>query len=328
MDEKKSPKTVSNRKQEISELNLPFDADFLREQIVESSKHYLALSKVLEINFEWQKPFIENIVRDLNNTSRIYSSFFENGSLIKQARIIQEKLNDTLKNVAQTCVALAPPQITYIPSHSGYREIYIAPTPAPNHAEIITEEAIEKISLRVFERIEEKKLISEYQEKPRAKNRLTFPEEKKWDALTLAFINEFDIDIYSGKKFIKKVSHEAIGFIRKNTKDKKYDRTWEFLSKLSTFQGKEDICAPTTEEMSRALNVSDGALHKIKSNLCIGLKEVFPNAENEPFFEYSEYEYYKPCFTLKPIPLLRGDGEVHQNSSGYNEEPPEDPVDY
>ena len=56
----------------------------------------------------------------------------------------------------------------------------------------------------------------------------------------------------------------------------------------------------------------------------MSLKEIFPNIEGEPFFNYEEYRYYKTRFKLEPMPLLRGDGTARLLASGYSEEPPGD----
>jgi len=310
-------KTVQISVPDLSPINLDLIKSSMKQVVETLNKQ----APMLDNMFKQQMPMLQEIVKRANEDFKKYHVMMENLGVadrlieIEKERIRMEKF--VINFIEQS-------KIFYV---SRTEHLIVPSRTHEKHYDDkinLDDQTIKKIADILFEKLEEKKENSISKENLHSRNRLTFPDEKHWDALRLEFVNEFDVEIYSGKTFIKKVSHEDIGFVKKNTKDKKYDRSWDFLYKLSAFQGRENECAPNTKEMSRVLSVSDSTLHKIKSNLCMSLKEIFPNIEGEPFFNYEEYRYYKTRFKLEPMPLLRGDGNARLLASGYSEEPPGD----
>jgi hypothetical protein len=141
------------------------------------------------------------------------------------------------------------------------------------------------------------------------------PTGLKWDDVQMKFENEFDIVIYIKKKFYKKISNVEMGFFRGKTKSKLPTREWCFLLLLSVIQEQKENEA-TAERMAVTLSsytdsqINKNNCEKIKSKLSYKLNDLFGISE-DPFFRYSNLGYYKTKFQLKPIPSIRGKGEIY-----------------
>ena len=149
---------------------------------------------------------------------------------------------------------------------------------------------------------------------------IKLPQNTKWEEITIKFKDPFEVEIFKKKTFIERVDYIKLRFCS-GEKNKKPDRQWQFLILLSLLQGKNQKNA-TISEMATSLSkylgkkISANNCETIKKNLSIQLAESFGIDRNDdPFYDYNKCGcYYKPMFTLKPVPNMRG---VHGNGDVY-----------
>lgn len=145
-----------------------------------------------------------------------------------------------------------------------------------------------------------------------------------WDDIEIKLKDPFEIEVFKNKKFIEQIDYIKLRFDT-GIKNKKPDRQWQFLILLSLLQGKNEKKA-TNKEMAESMSeklgreISVNNCETIKKNLSKKLSKIF-GIDDDPFYTYKEHGYYKPKFTLKPIPILRGDGEVYiTHKKEFNDE--------
>ena len=160
-----------------------------------------------------------------------------------------------------------------------------------------------------------KELSSEKQKGEEVKPSIKLPANTLWEDIKIRFKNQYDIEIYVKGKFLEKTSNDKMGLCK--AEDKKPDRRWEFLQKLSTFSISKSV-KPTVEDIAYSLKVKKDNCMKIKEKLSKKLQENFGIYE-DAFYSYKDRGFYQTRFELKPEPELRGNGEVYRQASGYND---------
>lgn len=149
--------------------------------------------------------------------------------------------------------------------------------------------------------------------------KLSFPEPVQWDKVTLKIKDgERDMDISYDKKHIKTVDYIDLGFYS-GAKQKKTDRTWQFLIALSTLSATDSRRATPTNLKEMFVvppKVSSENVQQIKRQLVKRLCGLFVTDE-DPFHEYRGY--YFPKFQILPEPGLRTK-ELWPQGGKFNDE--------
>jgi hypothetical protein len=96
---------------------------------------------------------------------------------------------------------------------------------------------------------------------------------------------------------------------------------WHLLIVLSAIQEldekratKENLTSSLSKEMGK--KISNIECEKIKSKLSRQLQKLF-GIDDEPFYPYKDYNFYKTKFRLRPLPDIRGSGEPFIAKSRY-----------
>ncbi|MFA5360123.1 MAG: hypothetical protein WC349_04170 [Patescibacteria group bacterium] len=134
---------------------------------------------------------------------------------------------------------------------------------------------------------------------------IKLPPNTDWEDMTIELVNDYDVEIYVKGKFFCKSNNEKMNFFKKNSKNKKSNEAWNFFKELSANNGKL-IRKPIVSEKAAQ---DDEKYRKRKEKLSILLKECF-GKNDDPFDKDAGVGIYKVRFTLKPIPILRGNGEL------------------
>ncbi len=167
-----------------------------------------------------------------------------------------------------------------------------------------------------------KKAISEkkFESKNSVNKNKILLQANNWEEVEIKFKDKFTIEIYINENHVKTIDYEEIGFCGKG-KDKKPNAQWNFLYRFSGINSfkKEEA---TKQSMVSSLEKKEANIDKIKSKLSKKLKELF-GLNDDPFYIYKDYGYYNPKFKIKPIPKVRGDGELYDFTGQYN-----DNIDY
>jgi hypothetical protein len=162
------------------------------------------------------------------------------------------------------------------------------------------------------------------------------PENFGWADVEIKFIDENKIAISIKGKFITSGDHKKFGFAK--NKDKVPNISWELLKKLSVLLDYEDeedkkkdwknkkdkINKANDELVNRKINptkyqlkkffqsrnplakeLKEETVEKHKSNLDKALRQLFSLSGISAFYDYSQYGYYRPIFTLRPYTILR-----------------------
>ncbi len=162
--------------------------------------------------------------------------------------------------------------------------------------------------------------------KPKTKKEVLFSKPKvilpvgaTWTDITIAFKNEYDIDVSYKDTHIGTYSYEQLEFGRANTSWNKPNKLWGLLRVLAVG---EEYKTPhtivfTKEHLMKVCEVNtENSVEKQKSDLAKNLRSVF-GIQEEPFEPYSPELGYRPKFRLRPEPVMRGDGELHASGKQY-----------
>lgn len=144
------------------------------------------------------------------------------------------------------------------------------------------------------------------------------PSGAVWDNLEMRLENQFDTSIYYKGDFVGRISHVELCFYRKNTRDEKPDKQWEFLHQLAITYESPELLKPTIENLGRELKITPLTCAKRKEKLAKKLRAAF-GIEGNPFSEYDPEDGYQIRFKLRPIPELRGGGELRSYGGEYIE---------
>ncbi len=185
-------------------------------------------------------------------------------------------------------------------------------------------DSVDEIIEKVVATLKRERQSVVYQEVTVPKAMVAMPEGATWADTELRFMNAHTLKVLCKEKVIGSYDYAALGFARKNTRDGKSDKQWQFLTQLSIII-ETKIVKPTKANLSRSLGVTLGACEKLKENVSKKLQISF-GITDDPFQKYDSVKGYRPKFTLTPEPLLRGDGEMHDSGTslldwkGYEED--------
>jgi len=130
-----------------------------------------------------------------------------------------------------------------------------------------------------------------------------------WEEITLKFKNDYDIEIWYQKKYNRRLNNVEMGFAK--GKNGVADKQWEFLKSLSISGGKFDLKSMAVIKQEK--------FRKYKEKLSARLKYFF-SIDTEPFITDKKAGIYKTKFSIEPVPVLRGSGElfgIEENTKEY-----------
>jgi hypothetical protein len=145
------------------------------------------------------------------------------------------------------------------------------------------------------------------------------PEKTLWEELELRFKDSHTLSIFYKGKRVQDCDYAELGFARENTRDKKPSKPWGLLVQLSIISEHSRVMKPTTENLSRTLNISKAALQKNKEILAKKL-QLSLGLFDDPFRRYDAEVGYQTKFKLVPESLLRGSGDLHPSGGRYFDE--------
>ncbi|MDD5463619.1 MAG: hypothetical protein PHP62_00540 [Candidatus Moranbacteria bacterium] len=260
-----------------------FDVDQMQKTLTNSISMYLDQKAVIEKVLKQQAPLVEGMVKQINDSVRMYHSAFANSGIVQMQKE-QKRLQESLRSFAR--IAVAPKSEIFISLQTGIKE---------KIDEEIFEEVIERVE------IESLKLNVVPAEFNSAFVKL--PEDARWDDVRIVFKNRDDVNIYYKGKVILETNCEKLGFAKNNTSDKAPNKPWELLHSIAVINDQK-ISKPTILDLKRMLGIKNNdALHKVKLRLDRQLVKSF--GIDDPFFSYKEYGYYKFKFMVSSEPELR-----------------------
>jgi hypothetical protein len=275
----------------------------LRDTLVMTGREYI---KTKEYQGEAEKK-IENFKKMLQPQLEIFE---------KMAKQINEQL--TSSGILETMEKAEEVYSRFLKSYQPeIRDTFILPR---NYSRaIFTDEDIDAISEKAAEKIMEK-IKEDSNLRPVIKKPIIeIPPRTTWEDIEIRFKNRYDIEIYIKGKFLKSVSFDMVGFSKEKTKDKEPDKQWIFLEKLSIICENKKIVKADIYSISKQLETSKNNVMKIKEKLSRKLQYIF-GLPGDPFCSYKEKGGYQPRFILRPIPTLRGRGDVYMAGARYNDE--------
>lgn len=138
------------------------------------------------------------------------------------------------------------------------------------------------------------------------------PSDTRWEHLELRFKDPHTLSVFYKGRRMRDCDYSDLGFARKNTRDRKPDKQWGLLIQLSIIAEQKKIMVPTTENLSRSLNITKAALQKNKQALARKLSSALGIVDS-PFNFYDTHCGYQLKCKLRSESLLRGDGELHRS---------------
>lgn len=143
--------------------------------------------------------------------------------------------------------------------------------------------------------------------KSRTKKEITpcvLPEETIWEDITIEFKNDYDVEIYVKDELWETASNEDMGCYRSNlsNEENNSDKQWEFLQTLSMSEGSFNLNSLVdTKEKNKHKKWKE----KLSNNLV-----AFFDIDDNPFYDCKEKDSYQTKFKIRPVPALRGNGEI------------------
>jgi hypothetical protein len=139
---------------------------------------------------------------------------------------------------------------------------------------------------------------------------------KSWPEVEIKFKDEFAIEVYICGNYSRALEYGEIG-LHIPGKNSKPNAQWNFLFHLSMVISSREEEA-TIEWMTKSLKIKRSTVNKTRSDLCRKLKTLF-GLKDDPFYSYREHGYYKPKFKIKPIPIMRGNGNIYSHDARYDD---------
>lgn len=313
----------STHKDQISkELSvLPVsDVVFIQNEISTNLAPIIKQKELLQQFFRQNAGAIRSLLEAMNRAVETYRNLFDTfGDLQRQIARIEQERETIIRSIASVAklwnqfVIDVPPGIFVGRSvQERPREITLSPV------------AVEDIADRIFEKIEGCAIRSQVKQiGTKSSSIIQLPSSPRWENIVFAFLNEFEAEISYGSNYIGRFGREDLGFVKTNTNDKIPNQAWWFLLMLSTFQNGKNETRATVDAIFGSERFKKGtrnAVHATKSILSKHLSQVF-GINEECFYNYSEYDYYRPKFRLLPPTGLRGNGEIFVTTKekGYDE---------
>lgn len=138
------------------------------------------------------------------------------------------------------------------------------------------------------------------------------PSDTRWEHLELRFKDLYTLSVFYKGNRMRDCDYSDLGFARKNTRDRKPDKQWGLLLQLSIIAEQKKMMVPTTENLSRSLNITKAALQKNKQALAQKLSSALGIADS-PFNFYDPHCGYQLKCKLRSESILRGGGELHRS---------------
>ncbi|MBU2028838.1 hypothetical protein KJ761_03030 [Patescibacteria group bacterium] len=289
-----------------------FDVEQMKKTITNSLQMYVNQMPMIKDMLKRQAPLIEAMVKQTNDTAKLYHSMFiDSGFADRMVRIQEErkKMEESLKNIIDISEpVIYTPRLTSAPIINEYR---LSPE--------TKKEFVEETAELIFQKIRENEELNKTQLKTEDKI-VNMPKDANWYGTTIAICADRKIKIHYKDKLIDKVGYVKLGFSMGNTRDKRPNQSWKLLEALSVLQTTKDYAREATiENLMRALKITDKQLFlNVRSELASKLSKAI--IDDDPFENYKKYGHYKLKFTLVPESLLRGDGEIYLKSSGFKED--------
>ncbi len=282
-----------------------FDAQRIQGILLESAKPYLEMQKRFESAIESCRPFLDIAVQQANRLNEIYQlGGFDNSGFLRQLTAMQDSIISLVKGAELPTLDLPP--------HDGIQNLVI---PVARHHEVSGQNIADAVAEKVIAHIESHADLNKVLGSVDPVVKL--PKNFRWSDITIQFINNCDVRIYYEKKFVGMFSHEKLGFVRSNTKEKTASAQWKFLQHLSIYSigGKTK---PTIEQLASSLKINSALCMKRKGKLAEQLQTCFGTKEL-PFHDYDADKGYQTKFKLLPESVLRNAGELWSSGGKYNE---------
>lgn len=262
-----------------------FNVDQMQKTLANGISMYLDQKAVIEKVLKQQAPLVEGMVKQINESVRMYHSAFANSGII-QIQKEQKRLQESLRGFAR--ISIVPRSGMSISVQSEIKEK-------------IDEEIFEE----VIERVEEESLKLDVVPPEFNSPFVRLPDNAKWEEIKIVFKNRDDVKIYHQGKVILETNCEKLGFAKNNTADRIPNKPWELLQAIATVKDQKiSEAKPTVALLKGMLEIKNNAgLHRVKLRLDKQMKKAF--GIEEPFFSYREYKYYKPKFELVSEPSMR-----------------------
>jgi hypothetical protein len=147
---------------------------------------------------------------------------------------------------------------------------------------------------------------------------IDLPDGATWNDVELRLADIYSLRVLCKRKLIGQYDYAALGFDKKNTRDRTPDKQWGLLVQLAVMIETKKV-KPTIGNLSHHLGIKSGACEKLKASLSKKLQAAF-GISSDPFLKYDAVEGYRPKFTLRPESLLRGTGELHSSGKEFHED--------
>lgn len=168
----------------------------------------------------------------------------------------------------------------------------------------------------------EEHLLKKKKDKIKEKAVVKLPEGTTWEDITIKILDKYTIEVLAKKKFMGKYTCDVLGMGK--GKEKEPTKQWDLLVQLSfpDNQIRLNKLPNIKSSGSETLNSIKIAreterLKKQIQLLTEKLQEIFGLRDDDPFFDYEDYDYYKPRFKLLPVPELR---ETREEIRGVKDE--------
>lgn len=152
-------------------------------------------------------------------------------------------------------------------------------------------------------------------------SRIILPQGARWEDVEISFIDLRTIVVRFKGNDVGTYDFEELGFPkRRNIKGEIPGGVlWGLLLKLSVLTGNKNTHATKQGLLRNEKWIKENTLEKRRSNLATKLQEIF-HITDDPFFLYDTKEGYRVKFSLKPLPMLRGSGELHRSGIPFKDD--------
>ena len=201
-----------------------FDYNLIQGAFKDALSRYFENRKQIQKLLDFYRPALEQITKHANIATRALESVnneLNNSKTLQEVTALQERIKTFVKKFESSTDASLhfPRGVLTIRNPKEIRELPTA----------------DEIADRVFQKLEErmKNKVNPINVLPSKNAVAGLPDRTSWGDIRIKFTNKFDVEVYLRDRFLKKYSHEDLGFVRKNTKDRKPDKQWDFLMQLA-----------------------------------------------------------------------------------------------
>ncbi|XLQ20171.1 MAG: hypothetical protein ACKUBY_00120 [Candidatus Moraniibacteriota bacterium] len=253
-----------------------------------------------------QMDLLRNTAIQLSNTSNTFLKLVDFSYITKQLTQLQKESDRIKKNMR---IFISPTSIIYPPEPSI--EYIVAPPPPITLSREQEDRIAQKTAILLSEQLSQdhSKTVHSLPEPL-----IQLPANAVWENIVISFETEDSVVIHCKNMYLGKYTDLDLSF----TKNKRCSQSWLLLYALSAYEvkGVDSIATVKTLVDSGFFNNS-AIVHATRSNLVKHLMNTF-GIHDDPFYNYKEYGGYKPKFILKPLPDLRGNGNIHTQSGSHD----------